>query len=63
MEFGTMPIGFSMALAQNEAALSRFGTMTESEKQAILSKAHGARSEREMEQIVASLVSGTAKEG
>ncbi|MCI7807863.1 hypothetical protein MR626_01010 [bacterium] len=61
MEFGTMPIGFSMALAQNEAALSRFGTMTESEKQAILSKAHGARSEREMEQIVASLVSGTAE--
>ena len=61
MEFGTMPIGFSMALAQNEAALSRFGTMTESEKQAILSKAHGARSERKMEQIVASLVSGTAE--
>ena len=61
MEFGTMPIGFSMALAQNEAALSRFGTMTESEKQAILSKAHGARSERDMEQIVASLVSGTAE--
>ena len=61
MEFGTMPIVFSMALAQNEAALSRFGTMTESEKQAILSKAHGARSEREMEQIVASLVSGTAE--
>ena len=61
MEFGTMPIGFSMALAQNEAAVSRFGTMTESEKQAILSKAHGARSEREMEQIVASLVSGTAE--
>ena len=61
MEFGTMPSGFSMALAQNEAALSRFGTMTESEKQAILSKAHGARSEREMEQIVASLVSGTAE--
>lgn len=61
MEFGTMPIGFSMALAQNEAALSRFGTMTESEKQAILSKAHGARSEREMEQIVASLASGTAE--
>ena len=61
MEFGTMPFGFSMALAQNEAALSRFGTMTESEKQAILSKAHGARSEREMEQIVASLVSGTAE--
>ena len=56
-----MPIGFSRALAQNEAALSRFGTRTESEKQAILSKAHGARSEREMEQIVASLVSGTAE--
>ena len=62
MEFGTLPIGFSMALAQNEAALNRFGTMTESEKQAILSRAHGARSEREMEQIVSSLVSGGQQE-
>lgn len=61
MDFPKMPVGFSMMLAQNEAAMSRFGSMTDSEKQAILSQAHGARSEKEMEQIVLSLISGGLK--
>lgn len=56
MDFMKMPVGFSMMLAQNEAAMSRFGSMTDAEKQAILSQAHSARSEKEMERIVRSLI-------
>lgn len=55
MDFGKMPVGFSMMLAQNEAAMSRFGAMTDSERAAVLSQAHSARSEQEMAQIVDSL--------
>lgn len=55
MDFYKVPIGFGMALAMNEPAMARYAAMTESEKQAILNRAHNARSEREMHQIVASL--------
>ena len=51
-----MPIGFGMALAQNEAAMKIYGSMTDAEREAILSRAHGARSEKEMAQIVSSIV-------
>lgn len=47
-----LPLGFGMALAQNEAAMKKFESMTESEKQAIL---HNIKSKREMQQLVASL--------
>ena len=52
MDFATVPIGFGMALAQNEQALSAYAAMTEAEKQAVLNKAHNARSEQEMREIV-----------
>lgn len=55
MDFAKVPIGFGMALAQNEDAMKIYAAMTDSEREAILSRAHGARSEREMEQIVASI--------
>lgn len=56
MDFAKVPIGFGLALAQNEAAMRIYGSMTESEREAVLSRAHGARSEKEMAQIVSSIV-------
>ena len=54
----SLPIGFGMALAMNHPAMEAYAAMTEPEKQAILSKAHNARSEKEMHNIVASLAGG-----
>lgn len=59
MDFYKVPIGFGMALAMNPTALNAYSAMTEAQKQAILSKAHNARSEKEMHQIVASIADGT----
>lgn len=55
MDFGTVPIGFGMALAMNEPAMQAYAAMTEQQKQAILVQAHNARSKREMQRIVESL--------
>lgn len=50
-----LPLDFGMALAQNEAAMKKFESMTESEKQAILQQTHSVKSKREMHQLVSSL--------
>ena len=55
MDFYKVPIGFGMALAMNPTALNAYSAMTEEQKQAILDKAHNARSEQEMHQIVNNL--------
>lgn len=55
MDFYKVPAGFSMALAMNPPALNAYSAMTEKQKQAVLSKAHNARSQQEMHQIVNSL--------
>ena len=56
MDFYKVPLGFGMALAMNANALNTYSAMTEAQKQAILDKAHNARSEQEMHQIVNSLI-------
>ena len=58
MDFYKVPIGFGMALAMNPPAMNAYSAMSEEEKQAILSKAHDARSEQEMHSLVASLAEG-----
>lgn len=55
MDFAKLPVGFSMALAQNTPALERFGQMSREERQSYVDMAHHARSEREMHQIVNSI--------
>lgn len=55
MDFYKVPIGFGMALAMNPLALNAYSAMTEDQKQAILNKAHKARSEKEMHDIVSSI--------
>ena len=57
MDFYKVPIGFGMALAMNQPAMNAYAAMTEPQKQAILERAHHAQSEKEMHQIVNSLVS------
>lgn len=59
MDFYKVPIGFGMALAMNEPAMAAYAAMTEQQKQAVLSKAHNARSEKEMNQIVNSIAGRT----
>ena len=56
MDFYKVPLGFGMALAMNANALNAYSAMTEAQKQAILDKAHNARSEQEMHQIANSLI-------
>ena len=56
MDYYKVPIGFGMALAMNPPALNAYSAMTESQKEAILNKAHNARSEQEMHEIVNSMV-------
>ena len=55
MDFGTLPIGFGMALAMNEPAMEAYAAMTEQQKPAVLRKARNAQSRQEMKRIVASL--------
>ena len=56
MDYSSLPIGFGMALAMNEPALNAYAAMTEQQKQAVLRKAHNARSRQEMQSIVESLI-------
>ncbi len=58
MDFYKVPIGFGMTLAMNQPAMNAYAAMTEEQKQAILNKAHNVRSEKEMHDLVASLVHG-----
>ncbi len=56
-----LPLGFGMALAQNEAAMHRFESLSETKKQAVLRQVHNVRSKAEMRQLVSSLSSGQTK--
>ncbi len=51
-----LPLGFGMALAQNEAAMHRFESLNETEKLAILRQVHNVRSKAEMRQFVSGLL-------
>lgn len=56
MDFYKVPIGFGMALAMNHPAMAAYAAMSEQEKQAVLDRAHNARSEQEMHSIVNSII-------
>lgn len=60
MDFGKLPIGFSMALAQNQTAMEVFAAMPQTRKQAVLTQAHNVRSETEMHQLVSDLAKNSA---
>lgn len=55
MKNDALPLGFGMALAQNEAAMKRFSSMTEAEKQAVIQRTQQVKSKSEMQQLVSGL--------
>lgn len=62
-EKGNVPLGFAMALAQDERAMRRYGALTEPERQAVMQKVHAVRSKREMQQLVSKLAEGQNESG
>lgn len=58
MDFYNVPIGFGLAMAGNTAAMNRYAHLSESQRQAVLDRAHNARSEKEMYTLVANLANG-----
>ncbi len=57
-----LPLGFGMALAQNEAAMHEFESLSETEKQAVLRQVHAVRSKAEMRRLVSGLSEGKTHE-
>ena len=55
-----LPLGFGMALAQNEPAMKKFEALSESEKMAFVEKTHSVNSKSEMQALVDSLIHGSA---
>ena len=51
-----LPLGFGMALAQNEAAMHKFESLSHDEKDSIICKDKNAKSKAEMHSLVNSLV-------
>ena len=50
-----IPLGFGMALSQNDAAMSYFSTLTPAHKREIIAHTHTIRSKEEMEKFVSNL--------
>lgn len=53
--FKDLPLGFGMALVQNEKALLHFGRMSDAEQQKILDHTHEVHSKEEMQALVDSI--------
>lgn len=53
-----LPLGFGIALAQNESAMARFEALSEGEKRAVIQKTHRVKSRDEMRALVDSISNG-----
>ena len=62
MDFAKVPVGFGMELVRDELAMQRYAILTQEEKRAVLKRAHAARSEKEMQKIVASIAGKQSSE-
>ena len=51
-----MPLGFSMALAQNPEAMQKFAMLSEDKKQQIIDGTHSVKSRQEMHEYVNKLI-------
>lgn len=56
MDYNTLPVGLGLAFANNRLAMDRFADMTDEEKEEFVERSRGAMSEKDMDQLVASLV-------
>jgi len=52
MKRNEMPVGFSMALAQNPEAMQKFSMLSEEKKAEIINGTHSVKSNREMHEYV-----------
>lgn len=52
MKRNEMPVGFSMALAQNPEAMQKFAMLSEDKKKEIINGTHSVKSRREMHEYV-----------
>lgn len=52
-----LPVGFSMALAQNPEAMQKFASLSEDKKQEIVEGAHAVSSKKEMHRYVENIKS------
>lgn len=52
MKRDEMPVGFSMALAQNPEAMQKFAMLSEDKKQEIINGTHSVKSKQEMHEYV-----------
>lgn len=59
MKQNDLPLGFGMALAQNETAMKQFEALTNEQKEAVVNKTRKINSKNEMKCFVASLSEGT----
>lgn len=50
-----IPLGFGMALAKNNAAMSYFSTLTPAHRREIIAHTHTIRSKEEMERFVSEM--------
>lgn len=55
MEKTSLPLGFAMALAQNEPAMKRFESLSETEKHAFLQRTQAVNYKDEMQRLVSEL--------
>ncbi len=52
MNRNEVPVGFSMALAQNPEAMQKFAMLSEDKKKEIIKGTHSVKSRREMHEYV-----------
>lgn len=52
MKRDEMPVGFSMALAQNPEAMQKFAMLSEEKKKQIIDGTHSVKSKQEMHEYV-----------
>ncbi len=52
MKRDEMPVGFSMALAQNPEAMQKFAMLSEDKKKQIIDGTHSVKSKQEMHEYV-----------
>lgn len=56
MKRDEMPVGFSMALAQNPEAMQKFAMLSEDKKRLIIDGTHSVKSKQEMHEYVNNLI-------
>jgi len=57
-EFGDIPLGLGMALAQNVGALERYSALTDEQRAMVVARAAGVKSKSEMNAMVQEITVG-----